>query len=391
MSMEQFASFNSNFLSFSEDTSAWLPESLRKITSNNNDPSEWPKDPELIAFLEIILAIKQSDLDLAISLIDCLSESTTYRTALCILRARVHFLMRQYDEVAICLDAAASFGEDKDLLVDALREFASLLDRTETRTKKPNAEPSDSDLLEYQDYEAPTFENTIFVVQASHKADLEKLIRLFEVHAAQARIFVMIPAFDFIELSGSIRISYGINDENNSGSSQNSALMQMSFENYQYIAVVDENVALEPNTINLIFADYSHLRKTKDKRNLGWLIARTNNATGSSETGVCPTSEKSNEIKFPRKFVYADLPLMSSTVRIIERQNWISCPPIQQFSTEVQCLDMEALGLNHFVSRACCHHVRSVKSDTDKDIFIGDSSEWISQNRPHYLQILGIG
>jgi len=387
--MEKLLSCRGTLISFPEDSSNWLPESIRSEITANNDPSQWRNAAETLSFLNIITAIKQSRLDVALNLIEDLAESTIYPAALCILRARVHFWSCEYDETIICLDAASKFGGEDTLLKDALSEFNPLLRELKSQDLMLDHNRSNRDPEDREESSWPTFANTIFIIQPSNKLHLKRLLTSFERYAPRARLFISVPDFDFIGLSESSRFSYGINDGKTLGSSLNSCVAQISYSYHQYIAFIDENIVLDPNTIELIFADYLRLIK-EDKKNLGWLVARKNCSTAVNSEGTTSICDRPCNAGLPQPFSYTHLPLVSSTIRIIDHRNWINAPPIQQLSTEIQFLDMEAIGFKHFISQAQCRCVQSLKLDTSQNEITEVESKWIRDNRGHYIDILGV-
>lgn len=112
-----------------EDAIDWLPAPIHQEILTLDRSSDWLDPIESSAFLKIILSIKEADLDMALDLIEQTYETTRFPAALFLLRARVHFLRGEYDQLTVCLKAASEFDEDKEQLVATTRELHALLQK----------------------------------------------------------------------------------------------------------------------------------------------------------------------------------------------------------------------------------------------------------------------
>jgi hypothetical protein len=70
----------------------------------------------------------------------------------------------------------------------------------------------------------------------------------------------------------------------------------------------------------------------------------------------------------------------------IHRDAWIDFPPINNYSDDVQCLDMRLEGTKNYISRAYVHHVGGDTTGRDWKKMRDDAYPWIAQNRPEYAK-----
>ena len=61
-------------------------------------------------------------------------------------------------------------------------------------------------------------------------------------------------------------------------------------------------------------------------------------------------------------------------------------PPINWYSDDVICKDLNALGYRHFISRAYVHHAGSQSIGKDVMKQLEEAKPWIQENRPEYFK-----
>ena len=66
----------------------------------------------------------------------------------------------------------------------------------------------------------------------------------------------------------------------------------------------------------------------------------------------------------------------------IHKSDWIDFLPLNWYSDDVQCLDMQKAGKRHFVSRAYVHHVGSQTCGFDATNLIESAKPVIKAHRP---------
>lgn len=86
--------------------------------------------------------------------------------------------------------------------------------------------------------------------------------------------------------------------------------------------------------------------------------------------------------KFPIENQIIETDVIAPICAYIHKDSWIDFPPVNWYSDDIQCLDMQVKGMKHFVSRAYVHHVGSQTCGKDAMKCINDAKPWIVENRP---------
>jgi hypothetical protein len=113
------------------DALLWFPREMQhelQLLKNVSDVSSLSNPVETSFFLAIILAIKEVDLDKALILINEAYEGTTFPSELFLLRARVHFLKKEFDEMELCFRAVTDLVGSSDVLIQTIQELMSLME-----------------------------------------------------------------------------------------------------------------------------------------------------------------------------------------------------------------------------------------------------------------------
>lgn len=113
------------------DALLWLPKEMQhelQLLKNLSDVSSLSNPVETSFFLAIILALKEVDLDKALILINEAYEGTTFPSELFLLRARVHFLKQEFDEMELCFRAVTDLVGPSDVLFQTIQELMSLME-----------------------------------------------------------------------------------------------------------------------------------------------------------------------------------------------------------------------------------------------------------------------
>ena len=115
------------------DSIEWLPQAVRNEILRDQDPTTWTNPAESRDFLKILSAIREAKLDNALEVIEHAFQYSKHQDTLFLLRARVHFLLEQYDKMETCLQGAVQLGCDPDVFESTVAEFTSLLEGSYSR------------------------------------------------------------------------------------------------------------------------------------------------------------------------------------------------------------------------------------------------------------------
>ena len=153
------------------------------------------------------------------------------------------------------------------------------------------------------------------------------------------------------------------------------AAMEVAFRDYDEIIIANDDIVLTPNSYERLVEDVEFLNN-RFPRSVGLVAARSDyvRQNQSIANWIEP-----NIIKSP-----AVSPLFSWISK--EAFSKAQFPPINWFSDDVICKDLNKFGYQHFVSRSYIHHVGSQTMGMDFDKNIEAPKEWIRTNRPEYFK-----
>ena len=148
-----------------------------------------------------------------------------------------------------------------------------------------------------------------------------------------------------------------------------------AFKRHDEILVCNDDIVFTPTTWAVLLADVAHLRKVVP--NLGYVATRSDYARG--EQNVRSGRGKIDFLRYQSERHIVETPVIAPICAWIHRDAWVDFPPINWFSDDVQCADMER---RHFISRAYVHHVGSQTCGQDAQRCYEDAEPWLLANRP---------
>jgi GT2 family glycosyltransferase len=177
------------------------------------------------------------------------------------------------------------------------------------------------------------------------------------------------------------------------GEAYNLALEQ-AFEKYDEVIVSNDDVVLTPTTMEKLLFDVAKLKQgiTEGKvKRLGFVGTMADNIRPSQNIRF-PFFKDENIVnsKWQSEDFIKLVPVVAPVFAWFSKSAFdlVNFPPINWFSDDVMCLDLEKLGFQNFVSSAYVHHVGSVTVGNDYEKLREDARDWITKNRPEYVQEL---
>lgn len=151
-------------------------------------------------------------------------------------------------------------------------------------------------------------------------------------------------------------------------------VMTEAFECFDEIIIANDDVVLTPSTVSMLLEDISELKRNVPL--LGFVAPRSDNIRGLQKT--------SN----PYKDVITEVPVLSPVFAWISKTAFEAArfPPLNWFSDDVMCEDLNQLGYRHFLSRAYVHHVGSATIMADDWKHYNEAMPWLRANRPVYVE-----
>jgi tetratricopeptide (TPR) repeat protein len=165
--------------------------------------------------------------------------------------------------------------------------------------------------------------------------------------------------------------------------------LQIAFQTYDEVIVCADDIVLTPYSYKLLMEDIIELKKLHNNKlgivaahadfvrasqNIRYQQASTDtleNCQWNWEKECRPVRRLSPIFHYYSKAMFEDVQLL----------------PIEWYSDDVMCEDLNALGYTHYVSRSYVHHAGSQTLGRDMKKLHDDAIPWLIKNRPQYLDL----
>lgn len=172
------------------------------------------------------------------------------------------------------------------------------------------------------------------------------------------------------------------------GESYNTA-MDKAFETYDEIIIANDDVVLTPTTIPKLLEDVEKLKKELGKNSIGFVASLVDNGRLCQNVRLKFFGDQDVFYggKWKSESVIKQTPVIAPIFAYISKYAFSKAkfPPINWYSDDLICYDMEKAGLKHFISTSYIHHVGSSTIGEDYDKLSGEAITWIKKNRPEFL------
>ena len=160
----------------------------------------------------------------------------------------------------------------------------------------------------------------------------------------------------------------------NFGEDYNEA-MNAVFENYDEIIIANDDIVLTPKSYEMLIDDVRVLKSMVHK--LGFVATMADYVRGNQ---AITHTQSDWHIK--------ETPVISPLLAYISKEAFKEAqfPPINWYSDDVICKDLNALGYRHFISRAYVHHAGSQSIGRNVEKHLEEAKPWIQENRPEYFK-----
>lgn len=198
-----------------------------------------------------------------------------------------------------------------------------------------------------------------------------------------ASITFYLPTFWTVYLAGSDMIlprHKTINLPNtatNFGDAYNAAVHE-AMQSHEDLLVLNDDVVLTPTFWTRLASDLQII----PEENRGWVAARSDFARPLQNVRYRHETDPPYANSFPSEQAIVEVDIIAPFAAYIHRDAWINFPPINNYSDDVQCIDMRLEGRRHYVSTAYVHHVGGATTGTDWRKMREDAYPWIAENRP---------
>ena len=172
------------------------------------------------------------------------------------------------------------------------------------------------------------------------------------------------------------------NLQKNFGDAYN-AVVKRAFEEVDEVVVCNDDIVFNPYTWQTLSEDVSLLKS--ENIPLGWVACRSDYARGYQNIRLGQGKMEWFKYETEHKILTAEV--IAPICGWVSKEAWIDFPPLNWYSDDIQCLDMNNKGLRHFISRAYVHHAGSQTCGRDGMQCIRDAQPWIKENRPELYDL----
>jgi hypothetical protein len=168
-----------------------------------------------------------------------------------------------------------------------------------------------------------------------------------------------------------------LNEASNFGDAYNT-VVKRAFEEVDEVVVCNDDIVFTPYTWQTLAEDVSALRS--ENIPLGWVACRSDYARGYQNIRL--GEGRMEWFKYASEHKILETDIIAPICAYIHKSDWIDFLPLNWYSDDVQCLDMQKAGKRHFISRAYVHHVGSQTCGFDATNLIESAKPVIKAHRP---------
>ena len=203
-----------------------------------------------------------------------------------------------------------------------------------------------------------------------------------------ASITMYLPDFFTVYLSGSglilpkHRTITSDNTAGNFGDSYNNVVHQAMDDRHQDILVCNDDIVFTPYTWPTLAEDLKRI-PAEDR---GWVATRSDYARGMQNIRFKHEGDRDG-LRHASEASIVEVDVIAPICAWIESKNWVDFPPLNWYSDDIQCIDMQEKGLKHYISRSYVHHVGSQTTGHKPMELTQASIPWIRENRPELAEL----
>jgi GR25 family glycosyltransferase involved in LPS biosynthesis len=154
----------------------------------------------------------------------------------------------------------------------------------------------------------------------------------------------------------------------------------------QACIVCNDDVVLTPNSYQRLLEDVEVIRELEV--NVGWVGARSDYVRPAQNIRYNPDGDHLEMCRFKSEQFIRHANSIAPIFAYISRDAWHHgrFPPLNWFSDDVSCADLNNQGYQHFVSSAYVHHIGSQTTGDDSKQLVAASVPWVKEHRPQYVK-----
>lgn len=157
-------------------------------------------------------------------------------------------------------------------------------------------------------------------------------------------------------------------------------------QDFDSVVVANDDIVLTPTSYRVLLDDVDIVQDLSLKP--GWVAARCDSARPVQNIRWNPENEPIDMCRFTSESKIRRADVISPIFAWIGEEAFSKCkfPPINWFSDDVHCTDLESMGFENFVSASYVHHVGSQTVGTNAEMLTNHALPWLMKYRPKYVQ-----
>lgn len=174
-------------------------------------------------------------------------------------------------------------------------------------------------------------------------------------------------------------------EPSNFGDDYNAVISRALSDGYGAVVIANDDIVLTPNSYRMLLDDVAICKELN--QNPG-LVASRSDAVRPYQNIRWNDGEVLNNMQFSHESFVKQLPVVSPIFAWMSAEAFEDCqfPPINYFSDDVICADLEKKGYKHFLSASYVHHIGSSTIGRNAYELTLAAKPWIEQHRPNYAK-----
>lgn len=163
-------------------------------------------------------------------------------------------------------------------------------------------------------------------------------------------------------------------------------IINCALKDFDSVVVANDDVVLTPTSYRVMMDDVDIISDLS--LNPGWVAARCDSARAVQNIRWNPEGEAIDMCRFTSESKIRRADVISPIFAWINSEAFAKCPfpPLNWYSDDVQCSDLEELGFENYVSASYVHHVGSQTVGVNAEMLTNQALPWLMKHRPKYVQ-----
>lgn len=163
-------------------------------------------------------------------------------------------------------------------------------------------------------------------------------------------------------------------------------IINCALKDFDSVVVANDDVVLTPTSYRVLMDDVDIISDLS--LNPGWVAARCDSARAVQNIRWNPDGEAIDMCRFTSESKIRRADVISPIFAWINSEAFAKCPfpPLNWYSDDVQCSDLEELGFENYVSASYVHHVGSQTVGVNAEMLTNQALPWLMKHRPKYVQ-----